>query len=493
MADEYRITHALAEVLRAGDPDARITHALVEVLRANEYTFGNTFDSVSVAEDITVTVESGVTDLSIDVVDDVAVEENISFSFLSIVSINDTLLVGEDVSFSFESFISVTDSVGISEDLSLLVALGISVVDTVELSEDVQRIFEYLIVSVYNEVSIVDIPILVLEAFEDPPDNGDEEVGNNLRYIIPNNKIKQSGNNVRLSLAYSSTTWSFVSVYIGHKAGSGDVYDFDGSQKKVTFGGQSAGTVTYDEFLSDWILFDLDKTKDLIISLFFDETQQVPIASLGSNYNCYGAGGVDESAITDVTDYTQLTNATKSRIIDAIYVASDEISAGLVLGVHSSVGVAEDISAALSDLAVTVNDAVSVAEDVSFAFTGLTISLGLAHGSSAPYDYFSLDDLEVDPITVQVELDQTGGDVESDYVLIYLIADDSFDLVAIEIQSEDAGVEWKISETDSDYGDSIEIGSVTAGAYPVYAKAIVANDGTITADQISANFKVIAW
>lgn len=29
-----RITHALTEVLRKGDPKARITHALVEVLRA---------------------------------------------------------------------------------------------------------------------------------------------------------------------------------------------------------------------------------------------------------------------------------------------------------------------------------------------------------------------------------------------------------------------------------------------------------------------------
>jgi len=35
MANEYRITHALAEVLREGDPDCRITHALVEVLRVS--------------------------------------------------------------------------------------------------------------------------------------------------------------------------------------------------------------------------------------------------------------------------------------------------------------------------------------------------------------------------------------------------------------------------------------------------------------------------
>ena len=36
MATETRITHALAEVLRAGDPRARITHALAEVLRVGD-------------------------------------------------------------------------------------------------------------------------------------------------------------------------------------------------------------------------------------------------------------------------------------------------------------------------------------------------------------------------------------------------------------------------------------------------------------------------
>ena len=44
MADEYRITHALAEVLRDGDPDVRITHALVEVLRQGYATYTQTID-----------------------------------------------------------------------------------------------------------------------------------------------------------------------------------------------------------------------------------------------------------------------------------------------------------------------------------------------------------------------------------------------------------------------------------------------------------------
>ena len=208
---------------------------------------------------------------------------------------------------------------------------------------------------------------------------------------------------------------------------------------------------------------------------------------------------------------------TNSYYISAGMVPDDAVS-DLSIEVNDSVEVAEDVSvsvaaASVEDLDISTYDAISIAEDVSFSFLSIvsindtllveesvsveveaaTLPLGLAKGNSAPYDYFSLHAEESDPITVQIELDQTGGDKTSDYVLIYLIADDSFDLVTIEIQSEDAGVEWKISETDSDYGDSINKSSVVPGAYPVYAKAIVANDGTITEDQVSANFKVTAW
>jgi len=180
-------------------------------------------------------------------------------------------------------------------------------------------------------------------------------------------------------------------------------------------------------------------------------------------------------------------------IVEDITVTVEEaVVTNLDINVVDTVSATENTSFSFLSI-VSIIDTLLVEEDVSVSVVSDTLPLGLAHGNSAPYDYFSLDDSEADPITVQIELDQTGGDLDSDYVLIYLIADDSFDLVTIEIQSEDAGVEWKISETDSDYGDSINKSSVTAGAYPVYAKATVANDGTIITDQVSANFKVTAW
>lgn len=134
-------------------------------------------DAVGVAEDVTVIVaEAAVTDLNIDVADTVSVAENISFSFLSIVSINDTLLVGEDVSLGFDSFISVTDSVGITEDVSLSVALaplGISVVDTVGITEDTSfLLFADLWPSIVDSVAVAedivttggDLPVSVVDS-----------------------------------------------------------------------------------------------------------------------------------------------------------------------------------------------------------------------------------------------------------------------------------------------------------------------------------------
>lgn len=265
-----RITHAFAEVLRDGVPYARITHVFAEVLRANEYTFGNTFDAVSVDEDVTVEVEAAPgADVDINIFDSPSVDESVTASIEFCPSVYDEVTVDENIAFDGLSIVSVFDSILVEEDVT---------------------------VNAYQGILLVDL--------------------------------------------------------------------------------------------------------------------------------------------------------------------------------YDSITVDENVSASIEDL---------------------TLPLGLAHNNSAPYDYFSLNPDESDPITVQINLDQTGGNKESDYVLIYLIADDSFDLVTIDIESEDAGVEWKISETDSDYGDQISKSSVTAGAYPVYAKAIVANDGSITEDQVSANLKVAGW
>ena len=232
--------------------------------------------------------------------------------------------------------------------------------------------------------------------------------------------------------------------------------------------------------------------------------------SSGGDTNSYyiSAGMVPSDAVSDLS--IEVNDSVE--VVEDVTIAVEELVTDLDIDVVDAISAAENISFSFLSIVsiidtllvgedvsfgfesfISVTDSVEIVEDVTGSVTSDTLSLGLAHGNSAPYDYFSLDDSEADPITVQIELDQTGGDLDSDYVLIYLIADDSFDLVTIEIQSEDAGVEWKISETDSDYGDSINKSSVTAGAYPVYVKATVANDGTITTDQVSANFKVTAW
>jgi len=50
MALNTRITHALAEVLRGGDPKARITHVLSEIIRSNGYNVTATIDALILTE-----------------------------------------------------------------------------------------------------------------------------------------------------------------------------------------------------------------------------------------------------------------------------------------------------------------------------------------------------------------------------------------------------------------------------------------------------------
>lgn len=179
--------------------------------------------------------------------------------------------------------------------------------------------------------------------------------------------------------------------------------------------------------------------------------------------------------------------------LNGVY-TTDGPDTDLSIDVYDSVSVDEDVTVAVEELdtglTIDVYDSVSVAEDVE-VFSMLL--LGLSKTNSSPYDYFSLNPAGDDPITVTVNLDQVGGNRDSDTLTFYLVAGGSFDLVILIAEDEDTGVEWKLSENGSDWEDSLSLVSITPGVTTLYAKAIVANDGTITEDQISANVRMTAW
>lgn len=147
-------------------------------------------------------------------------------------------------------------------------------------------------------------PPEVFGPFDDYDDDGHFDINTNVRFIIPSSELKKSGNLITVKLAYKSNNWSFSSLYIGHQAASGDLYDFDGGQRRVRFGGLNSGTVGPGGLTSDTLFFNLDKNKNLILAFYFSAPQDyVPVKTTSTGYDLYYKVGVDESAITNVSDY----------------------------------------------------------------------------------------------------------------------------------------------------------------------------------------------
>jgi hypothetical protein len=90
-------------------------------------------------------------------------------------------------------------------------------------------------------------------------------------------------------------------------------------------------------------------------------------------------------------------------------------------------------------------------------------------------------------------LTQTGGFTDSSTLTCYLIAGQIYSKVTIAAENEDAGIEWKFSDDNVLWYDTLQLLAVGIGATTIYAKAVVANDGTITTDKVSADARVLGW
>lgn len=123
--------------------------------------------------------------------------------------------------------------------------------------------------------------------------------------------ISLSGNPVRVRLTPTTTGLNTIltGIYIGHAAGAGDAYDFDGAQVQVLFSGSGSVTLTAGgaSVTSDEIGFALDETKNLIVSMQHAATSSVrDVSGLGANYVSYQKAGA-EAATTNVTGYSTLS------------------------------------------------------------------------------------------------------------------------------------------------------------------------------------------
>jgi hypothetical protein len=131
--------------------------------------------------------------------------------------------------------------------------------------------------------------------------------GFNLRQVINSSNLSLGGTKVRVTLQAAIATSGFTIDHaeIGHAAGAGDPYDYDGGQIALTFSGGSASVVvaTGGSVLSDEMTFTLDNTKNFIIAMHFSATSTL---RAGSNTGApsYFKSAASEVSTSDVTGYT---------------------------------------------------------------------------------------------------------------------------------------------------------------------------------------------
>jgi len=141
----------------------------------------------------------------------------------------------------------------------------------------------------------------------------------NVRFIINAGELSVSGNLIQVKMAYYDSTWAFDRCFIGHQAAVGDLYDFDGGQKEVTFDGGSHGaTVGVGGKVSDTIFFQLDETKNLILSFYFSNYAAIPKKLGTTGYDMWHKIGSDEAQKTDVTGYTRALDYYLRKFIEYI-------------------------------------------------------------------------------------------------------------------------------------------------------------------------------
>lgn len=128
-----------------------------------------------------------------------------------------------------------------------------------------------------------------------------------MRNVIPSADLAVSGSKVRVTLnAGASGGFVIDAAEIGHVAGAGDVYDFDGGQAALTFSGGAAGcTVALGAtVLSDEITFAFDKTKDFIVAVHFSSGDVAAnVYTTGTNRG-YFKSAANEVSVSDVSGYT---------------------------------------------------------------------------------------------------------------------------------------------------------------------------------------------
>lgn len=147
--------------------------------------------------------------------------------------------------------------------------------------------------------------------------------GNNLRQFVNSSQTSDSGSRVRLTLESGSGAEgaSVSEAYIGHAAGAGDSWDFDGGQVQILVGGLGAFTVpAASSVVTDEVVFAFDHTKHFLMAFHFNNASHDTLRGRNatSSVNVYFKAAASEVSVSDVTGYS--TTASAIRFVNKIEV-----------------------------------------------------------------------------------------------------------------------------------------------------------------------------
>lgn len=138
--------------------------------------------------------------------------------------------------------------------------------------------------------------------------------GFNMRQHIAASLLSQSGSKFRLTLQSGSGSEGaqISGMYAGHAAGSGDAYDFDGTQVQVTVASSSSFTVAANStVVTDEITYTFNEASNFIIAAHFNNGSHDTVRAKNAvpgNTN-YFKSAASEVATANVTGYSTTANA----------------------------------------------------------------------------------------------------------------------------------------------------------------------------------------
>lgn len=132
----------------------------------------------------------------------------------------------------------------------------------------------------------------------------------NARLILPAGFFG-TATKLRFRLLARTAGYTVDSMYIGHKAGAGDVYDFAAAPTQVLFGGSGSKVIGVHEVaVSDDVSFSVNSSTEMIIAMHIATGgTSVPNNSLPAGAAMRYKSGADESSTVDVSGYSSTSSS----------------------------------------------------------------------------------------------------------------------------------------------------------------------------------------